>query len=70
MESFVEDLLSLGLMREGILTLSKQSFDPSDVFTFILETFSIKAEAKRIQISHHNYRSIKDPSSSEETMWD
>ena len=39
MESFVEDLLSLQLISEGILTLSNQIFDPTEVFAFILDTF-------------------------------
>ena len=62
MESFVEDLLSLQLMGEGILTLSKQSFDPTEVFAFILDTFAIKAEACGISISHDNCFQLQSPS--------
>ena len=48
MESFVEDLLNLRLMSEGILTLAKDVFDPREAFNFIKDTFAIKVESKGI----------------------
>ena len=61
MESFVEDLLNLKLMREGILTLDKSNFDPRKAFTLILDIFEIKAEAKGISIFYDNVRALESP---------
>ena len=44
MESFVEDLLNLRLMREGIMTIAKEKFDIRDALESIVSMFTIKSE--------------------------
>lgn len=39
MESFVEDLLNLHLLRKGIFTIAKDRFDPTELFEFIVNMF-------------------------------
>ena len=61
MESFVEDLLNLRLMSEGILTLAKDVFDPREAFNFIKDTFAIKVESKGIKILYDSFRTLESP---------
>ena len=43
MECFVEELLNLKLIKEGILTIEKKQFNPKEVFDFILDMFELRA---------------------------
>ena len=43
MESFMEDLLNLKLIKEGMLMIEKKKFNPKEVFDFILDMFEMKA---------------------------
>ena len=40
MESFVEDLLNLNLMQEGIFKLNVETFSLNKTFNFIMSMFS------------------------------
>ena len=45
MESFIENLINIKLLKEGILAIEKEQFNPQEVFDFILNMFSLKAES-------------------------
>ena len=50
METFVDDLLDLTQLREGVFSLVKEPFDQEDVVSFILNMFAPRAQAKGITI--------------------
>ena len=50
MSTFVDDLLDLKLMREGIYSLVSQPFQPKDTFELIQKIFYPQANAQRTDI--------------------
>lgn len=50
MESFVEDLLNLKLIKEGILNIQVAEFRIYDAFDFIIDVFKPKAEQQGIKV--------------------
>ena len=40
LQSFVEDLLDLRQLKDGVFTLTNALFDPNETFQVLLETFS------------------------------
>ena len=51
MQLFVEDLLNLKLMHDGVFTLVQSPFDPNKVFENVCETFRPIVEAKNIELT-------------------
>ena len=64
MESFVEDLLNLRLLREGIMTISKEQFDLKDALDFIVSIFEIKSSAKGVNLFYSAHQNLIIPSES------
>ena len=52
MECFIEDLLSMNLMRNGMKVVNKECFMVRETIDFIVSIFQIKAEMKGISVSH------------------
>ena len=52
MECFVEDLLTMNLIRNGLLAVSKEGFDVRETLEFIVSIFQIKAELKGVSVTH------------------
>ena len=52
MQLFVEDLLNLKMMHEGVFELVKSPFDPNEVFKHVIETFTPVLEAKKIKLTY------------------
>ena len=52
MESFVEDLLNLKLLNEGILKIEKTQFDPTAAIEFVVGMFQIKAKTRGLKLFH------------------
>ena len=50
MESFVEDLLNLHMINQGVFVLSEEEFDPDEAISFVCDMVSLKAEQKRVDI--------------------
>ena len=50
METFVDDLLDLTQLREGVFSLVQEPFDHEDVVNFIINMFAPRAQAKGITI--------------------
>ena len=48
MQLFVEDMLNLKLMNDGIFELVNAPFDPNEVFESVCETFTPLIEEKKI----------------------
>ena len=63
MESFVEDLLNLRLLREGIFTIANEQFCPTEIFDFIVNMFQMQARAKGITISYTIVDELEVPNS-------
>ena len=61
MESFVEDLLNLRLMREGILTIAQEKFDSRECLESIVSMFAIKSELQGVTISYSLESSLEVP---------
>lgn len=52
MEGFVEDLLNMRLMREGLFEIHNSNFNLKDTLDFVVSMFSFKAESYKVHISH------------------
>ena len=52
MECFIEDLLSMNLLRNGLRVMNKECFDVNETIDFIVSIFQIKAEMKGISVTH------------------
>ena len=63
MESFVEDLLNLRLMREGIMTIAKEKFDVREALDSIVSMFTIKAELQGISVAYSLVKELEMPDS-------
>ena len=50
MQLFVEDLLNLKMLHDGIFDLVYQSFDPNELFSTVCETFLPLVKAKSIRL--------------------
>ena len=50
MQTFVEDLLDLKMMRDGVFSLQKEPFMPSEVFQLVKNVFEPQAKAKQVEI--------------------
>ena len=61
MESFVEDLLNLRLLREGKMTISKEQFDLKDTLDLIVNMFAIKTGYKSISLSYSTHQNLLTP---------
>ena len=49
-QNFVEDLLDLRQMRDGVFSLVKEVFNPNEVLDTILNLFKPQAEAKGVSL--------------------
>ena len=50
MQTFVDDLLDLRAMRDGIFSLTKEVFDAQKTFELVLDVFGAQAVAKKVNI--------------------
>ena len=50
MESFVEDLLNLHMMGQGVFSLDSAFFDPYEALLFIQEIFRLNASMKGVKV--------------------
>ena len=54
MESFVEDLLNLHMMTQGVFKLEEQYFDPQAAIDFVLDMIRVSAHQCGIKILSRN----------------
>ena len=52
MQSFIEDLLNLRLLRDGVLELVNETFNLHEALEFVIEMFQIKAHAYGMDVSY------------------
>ena len=52
MQTFVEDLLDLRSMRDGIFSLTKEAFDTHRTFELVLDVFGAQAVSKDVNITY------------------
>ena len=50
LQSFVEDLLDLRQLKDGVFALSPEPFDPNEVIKLICQIFDHQAQSKGIRI--------------------
>ena len=62
MQSFVEDLLDLRQIRDGLFSLTCQMFDPNEVLDLIKNIFHPQADAQRLDLSCTVEHSLRPPS--------
>ena len=62
MQLFVDDLLNLKLMHDGIFTLNESPFDPNEVFDNVCETFLPLLDAKKIKLTFCVDKALGAPS--------
>ena len=51
LSSFIEDLLDLRQLKDGVFSLSTEVFDPIETFELMCSTFEPQAAAKKININ-------------------
>ena len=51
LQSFVEDLVNLKMLQEGVFTLNNAPFDPNNVFDMVCQIFQPQAAAKGIKVN-------------------
>ena len=61
LQSFVEDLLDLRQLKDGVFTLKQEVFDANETFDMILETFKPQAAAKNLEINFQTQKSLQMP---------
>ena len=52
MESFVEDLLNLRMMKEGVMTIAKEKFDACEALESVVSMFAIKSELQGVTVTY------------------
>ena len=50
-ESFIEDLLNVRLIREGLLTLQNESFSPKEALEFVVHMFKTRSMLLDVKVS-------------------
>ena len=61
LQSFIEDLLDLGQLKNGVFTLSFEGFDPAETFELICNTFGPQVASKKIKITFETEWDLKAP---------
>lgn len=61
MESFVEDMLNLRLLKEGIMTIAKEKFDSFECLESIVSMFAIKSELQGVTVSYSFVKHLAIP---------
>ena len=61
METFIDDLLNLQLLKEGKFLLDKNYFSPKDTIEFIYQMFTYKMQAKGINMTRGIYKDLFMP---------
>ena len=60
MESFVEDLLNLRMLREGLFILDNAPFNLLDVLDFVVSIFESKLNEDNVSISYSYEPHLQD----------
>ena len=53
-QTFVDDLLDWGQIKDGVFRMTKESFNPADSLNIILETFKPQAIQKGVGLAWHS----------------
>ena len=61
MECFVEDLLNLKLIKEGVFQLVKEPFEIQDALNFICNMFETHFQTKGLILEHRAFRKSEMP---------
>ena len=61
METFIDDLLNLQLLKEGKFLLDKNYFNPNETIKFIYHMFIYKMQAKGINMTKGIYKDLYMP---------
>ena len=61
METFIDDLLNLKLLKEGKFLLDKSYFNPEETIEFIYNMFIHKMKAKGIKFTKGIYKDLYMP---------
>ena len=61
METFIDDLLNLQLLKEGKFLLDKSYFNPEETIEFIYHMFNYKMKAKGINLTKGIYKDLYMP---------
>lgn len=60
-QSFVEDLLDLRQLKDGVFSLVQEQFNPNAVLDLVISIFKAQVDARRIDISHTVESDLKLP---------
>ena len=61
METFIDDLLNLQLMKQGKFLLNIDYFSPKESIEFINQMFVYKMQAKGIKMTINTYKDLSMP---------
>ena len=65
MQTFVDDLLDLRMIKDGVFILEHQVFDPNDVLEMVCDIFSIQVGAKNVHLSFCVQAGLRLPNKSQ-----
>lgn len=65
MQSFIEDLLNLQLVSQGIFTIANEKFKPREAIEFVLEMFSLKIKDSRVNLTVEFWDHLRNPNRSD-----
>ena len=54
MESFIEDLLNLHMMNQGVFELKAEPFSPQSAIDYVIDMIRLKAREKGIDVTAKN----------------
>ena len=60
-ESFVEDLLDLRQMRDGVFSLVEDVFNPKEVIELVVSVFKPQADAKNVKLDFQIIKELPAP---------
>lgn len=60
-QTFVDDLLDLRQLKEGVLVIAYEAFDPNDLLELVFQVFLPQAEAQKTQLSWRVVEQLRLP---------
>jgi K+-sensing histidine kinase KdpD len=61
MQTFVDDLLDLKQLKEGVFSLSCKVFDPNEVFQSVCSIFSPQSDSKKVKLNFFVHPGLRLP---------
>lgn len=61
MQTFVDDMLDLNQIKNGVFTLNNQIFDPIEVLKLVCDIFEPQVDARGVKLSFSTFSALSLP---------